>query len=420
MDFVPGNPVRYPEVVLMDAYIARQPIFTKDMKIYGYELLFRGGAADKSFISADADQATSQVIMESFYSRGVETITGGKPAFINFTARLLEENTATLFPKNLLVVEILEDIIPTPEIVEACRALQKKGYTLAMDDFVYSPEYEPLVQISNIIKFDFLVSTPREIGNMIKKTNLRGKRLLAEKIETDEMFNQAVKMGFTLFQGYFFSKPVTLATKALSPLKISYINLLREINTEDYINYRKLAETIRNDVALSYKLLKLVNSAYYGLRTVVKDISQALTIIGTREIRKWIFMIALMGLSADKPDELIKMSMIRGRFLEHLNSKSIRILTNDTVFQTGLFSMLDILMGMPMESAFEGMYLDDEVYAALVDKTGILYALLELVVSLERSDWNRADELTSLLRIETGVVTEVYLDAVKWCNQLHF
>ena len=409
-----------PAGVFVEAYIARQPIFKRDLSIFGYELLFRGGASDKQYTDSDADQATSRVVMESFYSRGVESITGGKPAFINFTTRLLLENTATLFPKEHLIVEILENVAPTPEIVEACRELSRKGYRLAMDDFVYRPEYDPLISISRIIKFDFLNSSPKEIKKTIKKARLEKKWLLAEKIQTIEDFQVAVDLGFSLFQGYFFSKPVTLSAKALSPLKVSYISLLKEINSYDYLDYHKLAETIRNDVALSYRLLKLVNSAYYGLRTVVKDISQALTIIGTREIRKWIFMIALMGLSVDKPDELIKMSMIRGRFLEHLNSKSIRILTNDTVFQTGLFSMLDVLMGMPMESAFEGMYLDDEVYAALVDRTGTLYALLELVISLEHSDWDRADELTSVLQIKPGVVTEEYLDAVKWCNQLHF
>jgi len=404
----------------VDAYIARQPIFTKDMKIYGYELLFRSGAAEKGYVDTDADQATSRVVMESFYSRGVASITGGKPAFINFTARLLEENTATLFPKNQLVIEVLEDVVPTPEIIEACRELHKKGYTLAMDDFVYRPEFDPLIELSSIIKFDFLLSTPQEITKMMKLSNLKGKRLLAEKIETNEVFDLAVKMGFTLFQGYFFSKPVTLSAKALSPLKMSYITLLHGINTEDYIDYKKLAETIRTDVALSYRLLKLVNSAYYGLRTVVKDIPQALAIIGTKEIRKWIFMIALMGLSSDKPDEIIKMSMIRGRFLETLNMRSIRVCTNDIVFQTGLFSMLDVLMDMPMASALEGMHLSQEVRDALIDHTGVLFDLLELVMSLEHSNWQRADELTSKLRIERRMVSEEYLDSVKWCNQLQF
>jgi len=404
----------------VDAYIARQPILKKNMKIYGYELLFRSNSVEKVYSDTDADQATSRVVMESFYSRGLTSITGGKPAFINFTSRLLQENTATLFPKEQLVVEILENVEPTLEIITACRDLHKKGYTLAMDDFIYRPDYEPLIKISKIIKFDFLLCTPQDIEDMMHQMNLKGKLLLAEKIETFEMFDLAVKLGFSLFQGYFFSKPVTLSAKALSPLKINYVNLLNEVSSEDCLDYHKLAMTIRNDVALSYKLLKLVNSAYYGLRIVVNDIAQAITILGTIEIRKWVFMIALVGLSSDKPDEIIKMSMIRGRFLENLNTKSIRVHSNDCVFQTGLFSMLDVLMDMTMVSALDGISLAGEVRDALVEHSGVLYDLLELATSFERSDWVRVDELTSSLHVDAELVSGEYLDAVKWCNELHF
>lgn len=403
------------EVVPLDAYIARQPIFNKQLKIRGYELLFRLKSADTDSLVTNADQATSHVVMDSFYSRGIESITGGKPAFINFTSRHLVENTATLFPKDTLIIEILEDIEPTPEVIEACHRLYKKGYVFAMDDFVYRPELDPLIEISSIIKFDFLISTPDEVSDMLKNKNLKGKTLLAEKIETNEMFNLAGKMGFNLFQGYFFSKPVTLTGKSLSPLKISYLVLLKEISATDEINYRKLAVTIRNDVVLSYKLLKLVNSAYYGLRSNVKDVMQALTIIGTKEVRKWIFMISLLGISAGKPDEIAKMSMIRGRFLENLNMRWIRTHSNESVFQTGLFSMLNVLMDMPMSKALEGIFLEDEVRDALIERTGGLYDLLELAISLECSDWEKVDELAERLGIAPGTITDEYLDAVKWC-----
>ena len=404
----------------MDAFIARQPILNKNMRIYGYELLFRSGATEKTSSVTDADQATSRVVMESFYSRGVETITGGRPAFINFTSKLLLENTATLFPKEKLVVEILEDVEPTPEIIDACRSLNKQGYTLAMDDFVYRPEFDPLIEMSKVLKFDFLLSTPDEVSDMIRKINLKGKKLLAEKIESNEMFDLAEKMGFTLFQGYFFSKPITLTAKALTPLKVNYLALLKEISSEDEMDFKKLATTIRNDVALSYKLLKLANSAYYSPRSEVRDVKRALAIIGTREVRKWVYMISLMGLSSDKPDEIIRMSMIRGRFLENLNMRWIRAHSNENVFQTGLFSMLDVLMDMSMSDALEGIFLAHEVRSALIVKEGGLYDLLELVISLERSDWDRAAKLAKHLKVDAGNVTEEYLEAVKWCYEMPF
>ena len=402
----------------MDAYIARQPIFNMKKQIFGYELLFRSGASADTFTDAGADQATSHVIMESFYSKGMDSITGGKPAFVNFTSRLLLENTATLFPKDKLIVEILETVEPTPEIIKACRALQRRGYKLALDDFVYNPELDPLIEISRIIKFDFLCSTPKEIATTIKQVNLKGKWLLAEKIETTEMFNLAMSMGFTLFQGYFFSKPETMSAKVLSPLKISYISLMREVSMGDNMNFQKVAKAIRDDVALSYKLLRLVNSAYYGLGAEVTDINRAVAIIGTIELRKWVFMIALMGLNTDKPDEIIKMSMIRGRFIESMNLKCKLVKSSESAFQAGLFSMLDVLMEVPMNSALEGMQLAEEVREALIYSGGSLFDLLKLVISLELSDWDTTDKLALNLKINANQISEVYLDAVKWCNDL--
>ena len=404
----------------MDVFIARQPIFSIKKKIFAYELLFRSSAYDKSFTNLAGDQATSHVVMESFFSRGLDSITGGKPAFVNFTSRLLLEHTATLFPKDRLIVEILEDVEPTPEIIEACRSLTKEGYKLALDDFVYSPKLDPLIALSKIIKFDFLISTPQEISRMMKQINLKGKWLLAEKVETNEMFSLAVDMGFKLFQGYFFSKPETMQAKVISPLKISYITLMREVSVGDNIDFQRVSKAIRDDVALSYKMLRLINSAYYGLRSELHDISRAVAMIGTTELRKWVFMIALMGLDSDKPDEIVKMSMIRGRFIETLNVKCRRVKSDECAFQTGLFSMLDVLMDVPMSYALDGMNLSDEVLEALIYKTGPLIDLLELVISLERSDWDRADTLTSLLDVNAEVVSEIYLDAVKWCNDIAF
>ena len=402
----------------VNTYIARQPIMNVRKQIYAYELLFRSGASDMSFSEADADQATSHVVMESFFSQGISSITGGKPAFVNFTSRLLLENTATLFPKEHLIVEILEDVEPTPEIIEACRELSEKGYRLALDDFIYKPELEPLIELSSIIKFDFLESTPQEISDTLSQRSFKGKWLLAEKIETNEMFRFARTMGFSLFQGYFFSKPETMASKVIAPLKLSYISLMGEVSAGDEMDFNKVAKAIRTDVALSSKLLRLVNSAFFGMRTPVTDISRAISVIGTVELRKWVFMIAVMGLSSDKPDEIIKMSMIRGRAIELLNSSCGLVKSTESAFQTGLFSLLDVLMDMRMASALEDMRLADEVVEALVNHRGPLYDLLALVISIERSDWEKTDALSLALNLSSEMIAEVYLEAIRWCNEL--
>lgn len=403
----------------MDSYIARQPIFDRKTHIFGYELLFRSGVSDSSYSAVDADQASSRVVMESFYTMGVTSITGGKPAFINFTSTILLENIAMLFPKNLLVIELLEDIEPTPEIVNACRNLCYQGYTLALDDFVYRPELEPLIQLCKIIKFDFLATPPQEIMETLSLIDTKGKLLLAEKIESMEMFQMAAEMGFTLFQGYFFCKPVTLASKDVAPLKARYVSLLHEVNEGSDMDFRRLANIILGDVALSYKLLRMVNSAYYALPTEVVDIKYALSILGTEDIRKWIFLMAIMDMCSSKPDELIRMSMIRGRFMEQIQRYCRLPYSSENIFLTGLFSLLDVMMEQQMHVALHNMPLAAEILQTLVDHSGQLYDLLQLVVSLEQSAWEETDRLIESFSLSAGQVTTVYVEAVKWCNEIY-
>lgn len=402
----------------MDTYIARQPIFNQNLKIYGYELLFRSSSQAGSFGNVDADLATSRIIMESFQTMGIDKITGRKPAFVNFTGTLLHENIATLFPKELLIIEILETVNPSPEIVAICRDLCNKGYILALDDFYYRPELDPLIKMSKIIKFDFMLFTPEENMRMLKYIDTKGKLLLAEKIETQGMFDLAVRLGFSLFQGYFFSKPVTMTSKNLAPLKINYLTLLKAMNTEDDMDFDRISRIIRNDVALSHKLLRMANSAYYGMRSEITDIKRALAVLGAKEIRKWIYLLTFMELGPGKPDELIKMSMIRGYFMEKLAKPCHLSSSEDNLFLTGLFSLIDVLMDQPMGIALADIPLASEVRDALLEHTGRLFDLLQMVVSLEKGAWEKTDSLASSFGLSTGQVSEVYLKAMQWCNSI--
>lgn len=401
----------------MNFYIARQPIFDRNVIVYGYELLFRNNMKETRYSATDPDMASSRTIVESFHSAGIENITGGKRAFINFTSNLLLENIASLFPKNELVVEILEDVEPTPEVIEVCRWLKDNGYTIALDDFTYRPNLEPLVDLADIIKFDFLLSPANEIRSAIKHPGIAKKILLAEKIEDVETFSFAINMGFELFQGYFFSKPTTIESKELAPLKMNYLRLIREANRSEF-DFKEMADIIRNDVALSFKLLKLVNSAYFSLLSKVTDIRNALMFLGIKEARKWVSLLSMMGIGEGKPDELIKMSMIRARFMEQMGNMRGGINNKDALFLTGLFSLIDVLIDQDMGKALSSVAVPDAVSDALLKSKGETIDLLNLVKSLERCDWDETDRLSVDIPNGIAQVSKIYLESVKWCNEL--
>jgi len=356
----------------MNSYLARQPILDAKLRVMGYELLFRNGEHEDSFSCENADYATVDTTIESFYTIGLDTITGKKPAYVNFTPSLLLAGVATLFPKELLIIELSGKLEPNPRIVDACRELRDAGYTLALDDFNHRPEDDPLADICKIIKIDFLENPPDQIHEYVKRIKDNKKIKLAKKIESRETFNDAVKMGFDLFQGYFFSKPVIVTGKRLMPHKLSYVNLLSEIRDSENINFDKLANIIRHDIALCHKFLRIINSVYYGLLQKVTDIKLALVMFGTNEIRKIIYFLSIMELGTDKPDELMRLSVVRGFFLESLSKLSTRSYSKDALFMLGIFSFIDVLLEQPMKTALADLRLSPDIVEALTENSGEL------------------------------------------------
>jgi EAL and modified HD-GYP domain-containing signal transduction protein len=386
------------------------------MNVFAYELLYRFDAT-QNFVAmlSNPDKASSETIMGSFYGNNIENITGNRPAFVNFTQNLLEAGIATLFPKQYLVVEILEDVPPLPSVVETCRQLKEAGYTIALDDFVYRPELEPLIQWADIVKIDWLNADPEKIRDIVRKLWPRSPRLLAEKVETYEIFQQAMDMGFSYFQGYFFSKPVILANKKIDPLMANYVQLIQHVNRTD-VDFACLARIIRRDVVLSYRLLRLVNSAYFGARHEVKSIRHALAILGLREIKKWISLLAIIGISTNKPNEIIRISLIRGRFLETFGARHCRSLDSEQLFMSGLFSLLDVIMEMPMADVLPQLSGVTEIEEVLIEGRGPIADILGIISSYERGEWEDAVERCCCFGVTEEQLLQLYLDAVSWCN----
>lgn len=400
----------------MDVYLARQPIFNKNRKLYGYELLYRNSQIN-SFNCSDGDKASTDVMINSFHLFGIQNITGGKRAFINFTDNLLKEGIATLFPKKDLVIEILETVQPCADIIISCNDLKNKGYTLALDDFVFSEEYMPLIAMADIIKVDFMSTAPQVCQSLVKSLKNRSIKFLAEKIETNEEFEKAKRWGYSLFQGYFFSKPVILSVHDVSPIKLNYLQLIQRANAPEF-DFEQIADIVQRDLSLSYKLLRMVNSVAFGLRNRIKSVRQALVMLGAKEIKKWVSLIAIRGIGDDHPEEIITTSLVRARFLEQLSVEYDKSINHDACFLTGLFSTLDVLMNRPMTEILKEIAITDDIVEALIHNEGRMGQAYRLILAYEKADWGQVTALCATLGCDQSKVSDIYLEALTWSYQL--
>ena len=403
----------------MSSCVARQPIFDEKLRIYGYELLFRDTSESVEFNAVDGSRATSETISHSFHDIGIERVTGGKRAFVNFTEKLLLQGVATILTNRILVVEVLETVEPTPEVIHACEMLRKEGYLVALDDFILEPKYYPLLAVADIIKVDFL-ATPYEKIKVFAHS-MRNKRviLLAEKLETQEDFDKAKELGFKLFQGYFFAKPVILKNKqpSLTPMKINSLRLIRLANDIN-VDFRKIADIIKQDVALSYRLLRVVNSAFFGLRYTVKNIRQALAILGMEEIKKWVTLVSLAEMSDSKPDELVTMALIRARLMEKMAEHVGLKKQSDDMFMVGLLSLMDVLMDLSMEDIAKRTNIAEHIYMPLVTGEGTYAEILSIIVHYERSEWDTCFEMAKKYNLTAVQLHNMYIEAIEWSHSL--
>ena len=400
----------------MDVFVARQPIFDRRLNVYAYELLFRVGR-ENVFVDTDGDIATSSVITDSFLVIGLESLTRGRKAFINFTKNLLMDETATILPKDLLVIEILEDVMPTKGIITACKKLKDSGYVLALDDFVFEPKFTPLIKLADIIKVDFKLSGEEERRLLIQKFSSTKIKFLAEKVETQKEYEQAKEMGFSYFQGYFFSKPVIISSKDIPGNKINYLNILHEINLPE-VDFNRIEGIVKHDVSVSYKLLRFINSAFFSFDAEVKSIKQALVLLGINEFRKWISLIILKGMSEDKPKELLVISISRARFCE-LIAENVKLKEQRTdLFFMGMFSMIHTFIGRPMAEILEKLPLSKDTKDAWLGEDGRFRDIYNLMLVNEKGEWDKISEYAKKFEIDLTNLHDYYIESLEWANQL--
>jgi len=393
----------------MDFFVARQPIFDRERRVFGYELLCRSSERNE-FDGADPTQAGSSVILHSLFSSiGAEQILDGKRGFFNFDRELLLEQSAMLLPKDRVVIEVLETVAPDAEVVAQCRMLKDRGYTIALDDFVYSPEYDPLIELAEIVKIDVLATPLAEQRRLVSRYGRRGIHMLAEKIETPEGFEEAQQLGYVYFQGYFFARPAMIRGKELPGLRPVYLRILREVN-RPRLDVAVLEMVLRQDVSLTYRLLRYLSSPLFGFLAKVESLHQALMLIGEENLRKWFSLAALSGLGADKPRELVTSALLRAFFCEQMAAATPGLAgRGGDLFLTGLFSRLDAFLDCPLAAAVSEIPLPRDVAAALTGEASPLSPVLKTVCAYEAGDWD------AVPRDGPGL-PEMYVKALQSCR----
>jgi EAL and modified HD-GYP domain-containing signal transduction protein len=393
-------------------YIARQPILNREQNTHGYELLFRSGP-ENCFMNTDPDMATVSTIDFSLLSVS-SALTSGLPAFINCTHNILAHDLITLLPRDRVVVEVLEDVIADEEIIGACERLRRAGYLIALDDYVPCADTMRLLPFADIVKVDFLATNAAQQAAIAADMRRRGIRLLAEKIETREQFNFASQLGYHYFQGYFFSKPQLLTMQDIPCSQLAYIQILSVANRDDY-DVNELERVILREPSLCYRLLRYLNSAAFGLFPI-RSIRHALSLLGQREIQKWVSIVVVISVGGDRPTELIASTLTRARTCETL-SRFCGV-DSSAAFMVGVMSLMDAILDRPMDTVISQLPLTAECKDALRGSTTALGRLLQLATSCERGAWEEVASSAAGLGLKEDKIWDAFRDACRWSGDI--
>jgi len=391
-----------------DIFVARQPIYDRENQIIGYELLYRAGNTTIAEFS-DGKLASSQVILNSFLNIGFDGLIGSTLAFINITEGFILDEALTLMYDKQIVLEILEDIPPSSEVVAGVKRLKKQGYKIALDDFQYSPEYDELLLLADFVKLDVIDLSSEQMLRELKNLTPYNAKIIAEKIETPEMYDFCKKAGFNYFQGFYFCKPQLVNINNIPANKLVVLNLLKLLNKHDY-DFNEIEKAISQDAVLTYKLLRYVNSAAFSQRKEVDSIKEALALVGGDTIKKWVTLILTMQLAEGKPQALLITALVRAKMCELLEEASDN--NNGEMFTIGLFSLLDALMDVAMVELLDDLTLSAEVKFAILDHQGEKGELLDNVICYEQGDWGYLSEQG----IDAEIYLSSYMESVKWTD----
>lgn len=393
-------------------FVARQPILTADKKIFGYELLFRDGV--ENYFRCSDPEAASQSTLDSSVLMGFDMLCDGSRGFVNCTRGVLLQDLVTLLPSSETIVEVLENV-PTDElVVAACKRLKQAGYLIALDDFIMNDPREPLTDLADIIKVDLRLCSIEQSAALVKRYG-KHCRMLAEKVETQEEFVSANRLGFSYFQGYFFRRPEVLAASEIPTNRLTYVRMLQAASRSE-LDSREIEGLIKTEPSLCYRLLRYLNSSLFGFSNEIHSVSHALAILGAAETRRWVRLVATLAAGQNRPSDLVLSALVRGRFCELLGPYVPH--GDSDLFLMGIMSLMDAILEMKMARVLESVPLDHECQAVLLGEASLLRPVYDLILAQEAGQWEVVSELVTGLRLNEGEVAERYWQAMQWARNI--
>ena len=398
------------------AYIGRQPIVDLQQKIVGYELLFRNSADASSAEVTDDLQAGANVLVNTFSNMDANWLLGDKLAFINIAAPMLESDFLELLPAKRVVLELIETVEATPELMARIKALRQLGFRFALDDFDHRPINTELLPIADFIKVDIQQLGLDRTATLVRGLQSGSAKLIAEKVETRTEFKFCKELGFHYFQGYYFAHPETLSAKIINPAHATVLTLLNKVRNN--ADVKDIETGFKGDVALSFKLLRYINSVGFGLSCEIQSIRHALAILGYQQLYRWLTLLLATAGNDSTPPALMKTAITRGRLTELLGVDYVEKSDRDNLFIVGIFSLLDVMLEMPMADVLEKLYLPEAICDALLTRQGMYGPFLSLAEACESSDTKRVAELAESMAMDPDKVNKAHMEALTWVEQL--
>lgn len=395
---------------MSEIFVGRQAIYNCKREVQAYEILYRPTEANTCQIS-DGELASSEVILHTLINIGLERLVGSHPAFINVTRQLILSKQLLVLPKDRIVLEVLEDVAVDQALIDALRALSAAGFRIALDDFVASDSSLSLVPLADIVKLDVLATSEEELRDLAPQLQGMGIKLLAEKIETPEQYEYCQKLGFDYYQGHFFSQPQLIRGRGIPTNRIAILQLIGALNDPN-ANLQAIKSLVAQDVSLSYKLLRHVNSAYFGLAKRVESIHRAVVLLGINNVKALATLMSLSNMKDTRSDVLTS-ALIRAKMCEYLTAAE-GLPQRETAFTIGLLSILDVITQVPMKEVLDVLPLTKEMNQALLYRKGPMGRLLACTLAYERGDWGAVAATSEL---SPGKISDIYFTALYNANR---